>query len=433
MLKPVFAGTLSLFVVGCGRASFIPPDQIKPLADVSQPDTRLDLPQVLARLDLQLTRHSVAARPGISESDLGRLRKSLPCPLPPLLERLYRWHDGVASLIPYYDFLPLADMVEEYRQIRKIEIDVGIPEGEGFKRTYLPILRFDGQEQIVVDCADERRAPLIDYFNESPSYDVRYRGIGHFLSVTLSAYEAGAYRMRRGHRDVDPVALSRAYRINAVPSEIAWSDANYALLQEPLRNGAADAFEQARGWIEHRPDGRYITILRTRVHDADPQVASRAAFSLGQMRAQEAQEDLASLLAHPSAEVRNFAAAALSELDRISPGPTIDLLVKLLDDRNDMVRISAIEALATARSPGAVGPLLELLPQVRPGIQQYIVDALGSIRDPAALDALRALRASVAAQDRGQPDRGGTRGSDPPPSRLLVGIDAAIQAITVDR
>lgn len=429
MLKSLLGVFMATLVAGCGRGGVIPPDQIKPLVDVSQPDTKLDLPQVLAKLDIEMSKQGIAARPGIPEAELARLTLALPCPLPTQLQGVYRWHDGIPSFIPYHDFLSLEDMVDEYRQIRRMESDVGIPEGQGFRRTYLPLLRFDAKEQIVLDCADDGRAPLIDYFNESPTYDVRYRGIGHFLSVTLSAYETGAYRIRRGRFDVNPIELSRAYRLHAVASEIAWTEANYSLLQEPLRNGTAETFEHARSWIEHRPDERYIPILRSRLHDADPQVVSRAAFSLGQMQAQDAQEDLADLLAHPSADVRNFAAASLSELDRIDPGPTLDLLVKLLDDGNDMVRISAIEALATTRSSRAVGPLLVLLPKVRPGIQQYIVAALGMIRDPTALDALRELRERVAAQDRGQPDRGGTRGSDPPPSRQLAGIDEAIHSI----
>lgn len=423
---------MTILIAGCERGSYISREQVKPLVDLSQPDTKVDLPRILAKLDIELGKQGVAARPGISELDLARLTQSLPCALPVLLEDLYRWHDGIPSLIPYHDFLPLADMIDEYREIRRSESDVGLPEGQGFKRSYLPILRFDGKEQIVIDCADGQRAPLIDYFNESPTYDARYRGIGHFLSVTLSAYETGAYRFRRGQIAVNPRGLARAYRTNAVESELAWTDANYTLLQTPLRSGAGEAFSNALDWTAYRPDERYIPILQARLHDADPLVVSRAAFSLGQFQAQEAQDDLAGLLAHSSADVRNFAAGALSKLDSVSAG-TRDLLIELLADGNDMVRISAIEALASAGSSDSVGQLLELLPRVRPGIQQYVVYALGEIRDPAALTALRDLRVTIAAQNHGQPDRGGTRGSDPPPSRLLAGIDEAIRLITADR
>lgn len=412
----------------CGQR-MIDGSSVKPLADTSQPDSRVDLEQLLPAIEVQLEKQGSARKPPITDAELQRLAQAMPCPIPTMLEQIYRWHNGVDRLLPGYDLLSLDETLNELRGIRQTELAVGVPASLAWPKTYLPILRFDSQEYIALDCARKDGGALLHNMSESSDWDARYRGLGHLLVVTLTAYESGAYRSRRWYLDENPIELSKAYRQHALPSELAGYEENWKLLARPLKDGDRQSFQSALAWVPHRPDERYIPILQGRLRDEDSEVVMHAASMLGTLRAQVAQEDLVGLLTSRSDGVRNFAAHSLACLDHLDQGTTVDALLKLLEDDSDLVRISAIEALATARSSRAVGPLLELLPTSRPGIQQSIVSTLGELRDPRALDALRHLRLNVAAMDQDKPDRGGVRGSDPPPSRLLAGIDEAIRAI----
>jgi hypothetical protein len=419
---------ISCALCACGQR-MIDEISIKPLADISQPDTRVDLEKLLLALEVQLEKQGSARKPPITDAELERLAPAMPCPIPTMLEQIYRWHNGMDRLLPGYELLSLDETLKELRGIRQTERTVGVPASLAWPKTYLPILRFDSQEYIALDCARKDGGALLHNMNESSDWDARYRGLGHLLVVTLTAYESGAYRFRRWYLDENPIKLSKAYRQHAIPSELAGYDENWQRLARPLKDGDRYSFQGALAWVPHRPDERYIPILQERLRDADSEVVMHAASMLGTLRAQAAQADLVSVLTSRSDSVRNLAAHALADLDHLDQGHTVDALLKLLEDDSDLVRISAIEALATARSSRAVGPLLELLPTSRPGIQQSIVSTLGELRDPKALDALRDLRLKVAAMDLDKPDRGGTRGSDPPPSRLLAGIDEAIRAI----
>lgn len=420
---------ISVCLSGCDDASVPDLDPMAPAVDVALPDSPIDLSTLLPTLERQLLDHGATLHPPLGDAALERLQKSLPCRLPHLLAQIYRWHDGVDRIVPAYDLLPLAQVVEDYHAIQAMERDIGVPESAGWPKTYLPILRMDAQEYIALDCTAPDQGALLHNFNEDPRWDARYRGLGHFLRVTSSAYELGAYRLRDGDLDEWPLRYAQAFRAHAHPQELTALEAHWSKVSDALAHGSSAGLRLAVTWATMFPHERYVAVLVRRLSDRNPAVVAIAAFALGELRAQDAEPALAIQLSHPSGEVRNFAAGALARLERIDPqSGTVGTLIALLDDPDELVRLSAIEALATARSSTAVAPLVAVLAHSRPGIQLQVVHTLGELRDRSALAALRQLRAQLAAQSP-LPDRGGTRGSDPPPQRLLAAVDDALRKI----
>jgi hypothetical protein len=224
-----------------------------------------------------------------------------------------------------------------------------------------------------------------------------------------------------------PLLFSDTWRAPASAAEKQGAEEKWRILETILRDGSGEGFEMSAMQLGGTPvDARAVVVLRSRLHDSDENILGAAAFALGELKAQEAASDLAALLDSPAPTVRNMAASALAEMDRIESESIIDSLIKQLDDRDELARISAIEALATARSPKAVPKLLEVVTRSRPGIQEYAVATLGTIGDRRALEPLRAMQTQLSQQDLSQRDKGGTRGSDPPPQRLKSAVDEAI-------
>ncbi|HEY8027257.1 MAG TPA: HEAT repeat domain-containing protein [Burkholderiaceae bacterium] len=401
----------------------------KSTVDINLPDTTVKLPELFSKLDNEFSRNGINAGPPLSDREIDRLEQQLPCRLPPMLKEIYRWHDGIPSFIPFYDLLPLAEVVEQYRVIRKIDRDVGFSEGEGWPSYFLPILEFDGKQYIALDCRVSNRAPLFSYFVEDGTPMPSYRGVGHMLSVTLAAYETGAYYRKFENMESNPIEEMRVFRKYALDSELHAMESNWLVMENSLRSAKGQAFSSLTENVKRVADERAIPILREMLHDDDSERVARAAFALGQLQAQAARPDLIALLSNKSANVRNFAASALSELPLPNTESETDALLTLLNDSDDLVRISAIEALGNTKTLRAIPALVDLMQHSRRGIQIYVVIALGRINDKAALPALTEIRAKVQEMELDSATRAGTRGSDPSQAQFRAQVDAAIKQL----
>ncbi|QJR12236.1 hypothetical protein DSM104443_03321 [Usitatibacter rugosus] len=422
-MKPLPIGPASSVAV-----TDLPPPH-KPAIDLRAPDTIVDLDATFRALDAHFAAHGIVVRPPLDAAAPDRLEKELPCALPPAVRRMYLWHDGINPMIPSYEWLPLAKVIDEYRFIKRIEREVGMLESMAWPRTFLPILRFDGQQHIAVDCASPERAPMYFYFVQDGVPRAQYRGPGHFLAVTLTAFDTKAFDGRGGHLDPRPMLVREAFQRHATPAELAVMEENWAAYERSLVGLEGQALGRQLSSGSEQPDPRAIPLLERYLADPDPKVVRGAAFALGQLQAASSEPKLAGLLTHASPEVRNFAAGALSNMDTLASEATVDRLLAMLDDPNDLARLSAINALGTSRRQRAVAPLLERLRKVRPGIEVAIVLALERIGDRSALPQLRALQADLAKMDLTIPNRGGFRGSDPPPASRKAAVEAAIAKI----
>lgn len=170
-------------------------------------------------------------------------------------------------------------------------------------------------------------------------------------------------------------------------------------------------------------DPRVPKLLLGFVGDPEQDTWSVALFSLGELHAREAIPTLLDLL-HDDKRA-NLAAVALARI--LGPGDAalVPQLVPLLQNRDMLVRISAIEALQAIRSREAVPPLIEALNDT-PGVAYYAVVALGQLRDPHAVKPLQDLRARLDSLSLPPPFSGGTRGTPPSADVFRKSIEESI-------
>lgn len=133
-----------------------------------------------------------------------------------------------------------------------------------------------------------------------------------------------------------------------------------------------------------------VTTLIDLLGHADPAIAARAAWLLGQWKATDAIQPLGDTLrTHADAQVRLQATAALA---RLGSSATTEPLTRASEDTDARVRLAAIQALSRLGATAVTGPALTLLDrlggiaveQVPPDVVAALV-ALHDVGDPAHL------------------------------------------------
>lgn len=127
-----------------------------------------------------------------------------------------------------------------------------------------------------------------------------------------------------------------------------------------------------------------IPVLLERVAGSDRQQREYVIAALGTLKARQATDPLARVLADRQLERRYVAAWALGEIGGVDGLPA---LLAALDDPNAEVRRYATRALIKINRP-AVGPLVAHLRGAAGESAAGAIRALGDIADPAALDVL---------------------------------------------
>jgi hypothetical protein len=411
----------AMLLQACGSPSggFFEP---QPTVDAAGPDTRVDLAATFAALDRHFDPRGPRAAP-LTAARIAELERELPCPLTPLVRDMYAWRNGVDAFVPGYDWLPLERVVEESKQLRRYADELP---GDGWLRTRLPLLMLDGQEYLVLECGAGKKPTIARYFMEGGDRTLRYRGVGHLLATTLSAYDNAGYRYERGYLEASPLLVARAFARHSLDSEKQAVEANWRQLEPMLHEARGTGLMMLVQSMERFADERAVPILASRLATASAEDATRLLFVLGDFRARETLPQIDAMLDHASPQVRNIAAMAIGQIGAPLPPATLDKLLALLDDANDLVQLSAIGALGASGSPRALEPLLQRLPMSRRGLQFAIVDALAALRDKSALPALRELQTNLAGADLNEPLKGGTRGADLTPRQLKAAVDRAI-------
>ncbi len=127
-----------------------------------------------------------------------------------------------------------------------------------------------------------------------------------------------------------------------------------------------------------------VPFLMEMINDADPARREAAIAALGNLRAQQAADRIADILADTTLERRYVAAWALGKIN--DPAFT-ENLIAALGDANFEVQRQAVRALIRIHRP-AVPALLEALPDASPQMARGIIHALGDIGDRRALQPL---------------------------------------------
>jgi Uri superfamily endonuclease len=147
------------------------------------------------------------------------------------------------------------------------------------------------------------------------------------------------------------------------------------LLARLLVSGDPDArWWAARALAEVGTDGAVPPLVGA-LKDPEPDVRACAALALGQIGDGAAASHLADRLADESAFVAGIAADALSMIGQAA----IDALAEKLGATSPHVRLLAVRALGRIKSPGAIGPLFEMLEDPSYLVRHYAREALEAL------------------------------------------------------
>ena len=108
---------VALLLQACGGSTVEFP-QVQPTLDVNGSDTVIDITATLAALDRHFDTRGKRAE-ALSPERIDVLERELPCPLPAPLRAMYGWRDGIEHFVPGYDWLPLDQVVQESKRLRR--------------------------------------------------------------------------------------------------------------------------------------------------------------------------------------------------------------------------------------------------------------------------------------------------------------------------
>ncbi|WGV27893.1 HEAT repeat domain-containing protein [Halotia branconii] len=343
--------------------------------------------------------------PPISDEKFRRLAGRLPFKIPSIIENLYKWHDGIEQFIPGYDLLPLSDAIAEYENL--IALGEEYQDKEFFDESFFPILYAD-KSYILVDCDPSYEASIYCLFLELNDILQRYENVDQMLQIVVDAYLSRAYYMEEGLLVKNPVLLQKIESKylsleQQNQREAEWNKLCDELHQLENRDRSQEQWDFQKSILISRLyetyDERAIIYLTKFLNDNNPQIVSKAAFGLGELRAREKVPELIKLLNHPAQVVRNLAACAIREIASPEDELLIQPLLTLLADEAHIVQISAAEALGRLKNPKAVATLINFfinsLSDNKSGVKYQIISALKQIGDFEVVEKLKQQKSKV--------------------------------------
>jgi HEAT repeats len=347
----------------------------------------------------------------IESEDLRGLLVRLPFSLPSDVENIYRWHNGIEEIIPCYDFLCLSDAISLYEEL--ILLGEELQSENLFNKNHFPLFRFD-DSYIFVDCALENQSNIYELWLEGGEAAVKkYKSLEKMFQVIVEAYLSRAYYMDGDSVVQNSVLLQKIkskYYSQETKNErkLNWDNLCsefYELMHKdasrkkvaaniwlPDQSESFDLAEIAAWKKENLISGliatydeRAIDMLVEFLSDDNPEIVAKAAFGLGELRAREKLPELIKLTTRHSGVVRNLATHAIAEIISPEDKLLVQPLLKLLADKEKLVRMSAIEALGQLRSSTAVQPLIDVIQDQQSGLRWPALEALGKIGDASAV------------------------------------------------
>lgn len=371
---------------------------------------------------LQTTLEAVGAasdlNPPASEATIASLERRLGFALPDELRTLYRWHDGGGRLIDF-SFYPISQVQAHYDLLTQGR-EAGDSQGS---RNLIPIAGDDGHYLLMrADAAD--RAIYASHV-ETPGLSLQFESLDHLIRITDEAHLSGAiHRAYEGWELDEPLYRRLLAKIAGGPNR---QRAAGRIDEAVAADTAALVYDRYAAIQRLGNDPLATSTLIGLLKDRDRQIATRAAFALGTLRAREAIADLLQLIG--TDEHRAMAVHALARIVRRGDDHLAPVLLEMLTDHDKQVRISALQGLGSIRSPATVSQVVSALDDPDTGVLPYAVDALGQMADQRALPDLRSLHARADTLGLDPTYRGGSRGSAPTPAYLRLAIEKAIAAI----
>lgn len=135
-------------------------------------------------------------RPGATDAELSKTEATLGLDFPPSVRESYRVHDGqepgTFGLFGGWRLLPLTDVLREWEKQREIERDFEFDQWD--PKTAIPIMDDGGGNFLYVEHApDGSETPVIEWWHENPTRDVKAPSFEAYLDAFLDALDAGEY------------------------------------------------------------------------------------------------------------------------------------------------------------------------------------------------------------------------------------------------
>ncbi|OUL30395.1 hypothetical protein BV378_04185 [Nostoc sp. RF31YmG] len=172
------------------------------------------LTETLERIfkNLQHHRAEIASllQPGLTIDKIQSQIKNLPFCLPQEVYELYQWRNGIdysniskienlhfdISFIPGFDFLPLEEAIESYKEIEEFRDKYTSPEEENCHKAWFPIFGSDDLEYLIVfgDSVTSQDSPIMHcHLGGGSLPQVKYPNLTTFMKVVAECYETNAY------------------------------------------------------------------------------------------------------------------------------------------------------------------------------------------------------------------------------------------------
>jgi hypothetical protein len=322
----------------------------------------------------------------ISDINYRQLAGKFPFKIPTAIENIYKWHDGIERLIPGYDFMPLSGAFAEYERL--IALREEFQDESFFNESFLPIFWTD-KSYLVVDCDPNYEESIYYLSFESRDLPEVYENTEQMLRIIVDAYLSRAYYIEDGSLIENSVLLKKikskylsSDRLNERESK--WNklcDELHELeKQEQLNRDEVgeEAYAEVFGYSQTdfqksilinrlymSYDERAIGYLTELLNDSNPEIVSKAAYGLGELRAREKLPELLKLLDHPDRSVRSLATCAIGNIasseDEILIQPLLQLLIREDCIKTNIVQINTAEALSKLTNPNAIAKLIDFL------------------------------------------------------------------------
>ena len=126
--------------------------------------------------------------------------EGLELPLPPVLEKLYTWHNGIYHLNAFLHFVPLREAVKAYRSFSESRRRGWLPE---IKEKWFPVLDQNGDIQY---CLDVETGELWAVDIEDGSIRLIAKDFEKFIDAVSEAFarDAAVYNPESGAFEVEP-------------------------------------------------------------------------------------------------------------------------------------------------------------------------------------------------------------------------------------
>jgi hypothetical protein len=135
-------------------------------------------------------------RPGLSQTEIAELAKTIPYVFTEELCELYRWADGIDngwSFLIYYDLFKPLEMA--IRDDYLMMCDINDREHPGtWKKNWFPVFNESHDWWIqALRKEPQPRAPMIHYYLAGGEPEVKYRSLTEMMSIWAECYEGGAF------------------------------------------------------------------------------------------------------------------------------------------------------------------------------------------------------------------------------------------------